>query len=88
LSKKDEDILEAIDIMVQERLKELKFNRYIQVKITVDNGNNTYDVLYNNQTIPNVKVRAGLTLSVNDICYCMIPNNQFSLLFLDCKVPN
>jgi len=80
------NILESIDILIEERLKELKFNRYIQVKVTVDNGNNTYDVLYNNQTIPNVKGRNGSIFSVNDVCWATIPNNQFSLMFLDTQI--
>jgi hypothetical protein len=82
-----EILMESVDILINERLKNLSFNRYIEAKVTVDHENDTYDVLYNNQTITNVKVRAGLSLTVGDIVYIMIPNNQFSNLFIDLQVP-
>jgi len=87
MSNKKEILMESIDILVAERLKTLKFNRYIEAKVTVDNGDGTYAVLYNNQTIPSVKVRAGLSLIVGNIVYIMIPNNEFSRMFIDCKAP-
>lgn len=87
MSKINDSILEAIDIMVQERIKNLNFNRYIQVQVTVVNANGTYNVTYKGQTITNVKARPGSTFAVNNVCWACIPNNEFSFLFLDLIVP-
>jgi len=67
MSNKKEILMESIDILIAERLKQLKFNNSIQVNISTVNIDGTYDV--------------------GDVCWALIPNNEFSLLFLDCKIP-
>jgi len=87
MSNKKEILMESIDILIAERLKQLKFNNSIQVNISTVNIDGTYDVLYHKQTITNVKAREGTSFIVGDVCWALIPNNEFSLLFLDCKIP-
>lgn len=87
MSKKDNDILDAIKIMIEEENKKLEFNRYIQVIVTTTNSDGSYDVKYKGQTIPSVKPRMNTTFSLNDVCYACLPNNQINFIFLDTKIP-
>lgn len=80
-------VLDAIEIMVQKRLKEVGNNYYIVAKVIAVNGDNTYDIFYHNSPINNVKARAGLTLAVNDVVYCCVVNGIFSQMFIDLIVP-
>lgn len=83
----EESIFNAIDTIINRRLKDLKFNYYIQGKVLAINPNGTVNIDYHNQTIPNVKVKAGVNLSVNNIVYVCVPNNELSFLFVDCVMP-
>lgn len=80
------NIINAVEKLINIKFKELKFNYYKEGKIQTDNGDGTYNVLINEE-IFTVKARAGLTLSVNDIVYIMIPNGNESFKFIDMKRP-
>ena len=79
-------ILDAIDYLIDNRLKYLKFNRYATGKIITINEDNTYNVEINGE-ISVLKAREDLILLVSDIVYIMVPNNNFSFAFIDCKRP-
>lgn len=80
-------ILDAINNLIKKALKTAKFDYTFSGKILTDNGNGTYDVLYNDQTLNNVKSKDGLSLLVNDIVYIRVVQNNFSEKYIDCKRP-
>lgn len=84
-NKDKEELMKSIDILIIERLKNLKFNYYIEAEILTDNGDGTYNVSFNNKTLSNIKAREGLTLLVNDIVLICIVNGNFSNKFIDLK---
>lgn len=87
-SEIENNLLDAIDIMIHERFKELvKSNYYIEASITKNNGNNTYEINYNDSILPSVKVRQGLALQVGDIVLVCVVNGNFSNKFIDLKRP-
>ena len=79
-------ILDAIDYLIDNRLKYLKFNRTTTGKITAINLDNTYNVEINGE-ISVLKAREDLILLVDDIVYVEIPNNNFSFAYINCKRP-
>lgn len=80
-------ILDTIDIMIQERLKKLSFNYYIEAKIETVNADGTYNIEWNGTVLNNVKARNGLTLNVGDIVLVCVVNGNFSNKFIDLKRP-
>lgn len=80
-------ILDTIDIMIQERLKKLPFNYYIEAKIETINNDGTYNIEWNGAILNNVKARNGLTLNVSDIVLVCVVNGNFSNKFIDLKRP-
>ena len=80
-------IIDAIETVVNKRLKEIRFNYYIEGKILTDNGDGTYDVEYNQQTLSSVKARSGLILAVGNIVFICVVNGDFSNKFIDCVRP-
>jgi len=87
MSNQKEILMESIDILIAERLRNFKYNYYITGKITVVNVDGTYNLTYNGDTLTNIKTREGLTLIVGDIVYICIVNGNFSEKFIDCKRP-
>ena len=79
-------IFEAINYLVNKKINNLKFNRYVTGKIITINEDNTYNVEINGE-ISILKAREDLILLINDIVYIMVPNNNFSFAFIDCKRP-
>lgn len=86
LSSKDaNDILEACQIMINEAIKNAKFNRDIQASIIAINTDGTYDIKYQNGIANNVKADPDKTFAVNDVCWVEVPNNEMSLFYIKCK---
>lgn len=82
-----ESILKSIDLMIQEKVKEIKFDYTITAKVlSFNSSNNAYTVLYNGSELP-IKARPGLTLQPDDIVYIRIVQGNFSEKFIDCKKP-
>lgn len=80
-------ILDTIDIMIQERLKKLSFNYYIEAKIETINNDGTYNIEWNGTVLNNIKSRDGLILNVGDIVLICVVNGNFSNKFIDLKRP-
>lgn len=76
--------LDAIEIMINEKLKGLKFNSVIDGTITEVINSNTYkvDILNNIETLSCVNTQEYL---VGDIVYVIIFNNNFSDKKILCK---
>lgn len=82
-----EEILKSINILVDKKLKSLKFNYYIEGKITAVNSNGNYKVLINGE-YEDLTAREGLSLKVNDVVLILVPNANTSFKFIDLKRPN
>jgi len=80
--KYENNILDAIDILIAKRLENLKYNYYLDGKILVDNLDGTYDVQINGETSV-LKARAELTLVANDLVLVCVVNGNFSNRFID-----
>lgn len=80
-------ILDTIDIMIQERLKKLSFNYYIEAKIETINNDGTYNIEWNGTVLNNIKSRDELILNVGDIVLICVVNGNFSNKFIDLKRP-
>lgn len=77
-------ILEAIEIMIDEKIKSLKFNYVIDGTITEIIDTNTYKVnLFDN--IETLKSMDGQEYTVGDIVYVIIFNNNYSNKKILCK---
>lgn len=80
-------ILDTIDVMIQERLKRLSFNYYIEAKIETVNDDGTCNIEWNGTVLNNIKARNGLILNVGDIVLVCVVNGNFSNKFIDLKRP-
>lgn len=85
-SEIQDEILKSINIMINKRLKELKFNYYIEGKITTVNGDGTYTVKINGED-ETLSARSGLTLAVGEVVLICVPNGNTSFKFIDLKRP-
>ena len=87
MPKSDEELqqemLEAVDILVNGRIEKLKYNYYITGKVSeVDNVKKEY-VVNINGNYHTLKARQGLVVNVNDSVYICVVNNDFSDKFID-----
>lgn len=78
-----ENILKAIDILIQDRMKSLKFDYTFSAIIKTDNGSDNFTVTYNGQDY-DINARAGLTLTAGDVVYVRCVQGDFSQKFIDC----
>ena len=79
-------IFEAIDSLVQERLKQLKYNYVVEGKITEVISPTTFKVEIDDfEHI--IKSINEITYVLDDIVYILIMNNDFSNKFILCKRP-
>lgn len=77
-------ILEAIEIMIDEKIKSLKFNYVIDGTITEVIDTNTYKVnLFDN--IETLKSMNGQEYTVGDIVYVIVFNDNYSNKKILCK---
>ena len=86
MDKYQENLLQAIDIIVEERLKNLKFNYTITGKVTEVIDSVNYKALINNEE-SKVKAINGQTYLVNDVVYVLMQNNNKSDRLILCKIP-
>jgi hypothetical protein len=84
--KYEEYILNAIDILIKQRLADLGYCYYLDGKIVKINDDGTYDTNINGE-IYTLKAREGLNLSLNNIVKVMIANGNFQDKFIDLKRP-
>ena len=81
-----EKLLESIDTMIEERMKELKFNYTIDAKIIEDLTSSEYKILYNGDEYK-AKAINNQTYKVDDLVYVLVLNNDFSNKKILCKIP-
>lgn len=82
----EEKLLKSIDILIDGKLKKLKFNYYIEGKIISINSDGTYNVKINGSD-EKLSTREGLSLVVNDVVLILVPNGNTSFKFIDIKRP-
>ena len=78
-------LLEAIDIAVENKLKKLGFNYYVDGVIKGKNIDNTYNVLINGEIYNNVPSKNNFEYSVNDVVQVLIKNGNWNKKFIDDK---
>ena len=82
--KKAQDaLLEAIDIMIENKLKKLNFNYYVDGVIQSKNNDNTYDVLINGAVYKNIPSKHNFDYSVNDTVQILVKNGNWNKKFID-----
>lgn len=79
-------ILDACKIIVENQIKNLKYNYYIDGVVTKKNSDETYNIRNSGNIFENVKARTGLTLSEGDSVQIMIKNGDFNNKFIDDKI--
>ena len=75
-------IIDAIKTIVDSKINEGPFDITKNAKITQSLGNNTYDILLDNNTYRKIKSNGDTSYNVNDIVKVMIPQNNPSLMFI------
>lgn len=74
-------LINAIEIVVGEKLKHLSFNYYIEGRVVnVEESRATVTI---NGTNTSVSIRKGLTLNPNDIVLILVPNGDYNRKFID-----
>lgn len=76
-------ILDACRIIVENQIKNLKYNYYIDGIVTKKNGDGTYNIKNSGNTFENIKARTGLVFSEGDSVQIMIKNGDFNNKFID-----
>ncbi len=79
-------ILDACRIIVENQIKNLKYNYYIDGIVTKKNGDGTYNIKNSGNTFGNIKARTGLILNEGDSVQIMIKNGDFNNKFIDDKI--
>lgn len=85
--KEKEELLEAINILVQGGFKNLKFSRHVEGTIMQVNANNTYDVLIDGEITNNLKAIDNKIYKRGDVVKILIVNNNYSEKYIDFKKP-
>jgi len=86
LKRLTEEVLRAVDIIIETALKQLAFNYYITGRIKTINGDGKYLVTIDEKD-ETLKAREGVTLISGDIVFITVPNGNRSHAFIDCKRP-
>lgn len=74
-------LINAIDIVIGERIKHLSFNYYIEGRVVSVSGKTATCIVNNLQT--NIPIRSGLSLRKDDIVLILVPNGNYSKKFVD-----
>lgn len=77
-------ILNAVDKLVEDKLKKAKFSYYIDGEITAVVGEK-YTVVSGNSTYTNLPARTGVTYEVGDLVQICVKNGDSSRKFIDDK---
>lgn len=84
--KTQEALLQAIDIMINQKLRNLGFNYYVDGVIKKDNGDGTYNVLINGTTYNSVPAKNNFAYSVSDVVQVLIKNGNWNKKIIDDKI--
>ncbi|MBS4539829.1 hypothetical protein GOQ27_15245 [Clostridium sp. D2Q-11] len=77
MKDKDTNILEACNILIDAKLKSMKFNKTLEGKVTEVIDSSTYKVNINNEEYKIRKLNDDI-YQVGDIVFVLIINNNFS----------
>jgi len=83
----EESLLNGVNKMIDRKLENYTPKDVIEGQILTINVDGTSDVLYLGQTLSNVPVREGLSLSVGQIVIIKIMYNNFSFKYVDLVRP-
>jgi hypothetical protein len=84
MEKEQNAILEAIDIIVKKRLRNLGFDYYVDGVITAVNiSQNVYTVLINGVSYENIPAKHKLVYQLNDVVQVLIKNGNWKKKFID-----
>lgn len=76
-------LLETIDIMIKNKLKNLSFNYYVDGVIKKKNDDDTYNVLINGKIYNNISSKNNFEYSINDVVQILIKNGNWKKKFID-----
>jgi hypothetical protein len=82
MNKEQEALLKTIDIMIEQKIKNLGFNYYVDGTVKKVNNDNTYDVLINGAEYKNIPSENKLSYSINDVVQVLIKNGNWSKKFI------
>lgn len=85
MNARQEKLLNSIEMMITEKVKQLKLDYTITAKVLSQSGD-IYTVGYQGGEL-SVKAREGLDLLLDDIVYIRVVQGNFSEKFIDCKKP-
>ena len=81
--KMQDALLEAIGVMIDNKLKKLKFNYYVDGVINKVNNDKTYSVLINGATYENIPSKNNFAYQVGDSVQILIKNGDWNKKFID-----
>lgn len=81
MTKEQKELLETIKTMIGYNNKKLQFNKYVEGNVIADGNDGTYEVMINNQKYT-LKAREGLTVSIGQVYWVCIVNNDFSKKYI------
>lgn len=83
MTKEQSAIIQSMKILINDAIKKMKFNRYIDGVIKGINDDDTYNVSINNVEYKNIPSKNNFVYSVNDVVQILIKNGDFSRKFID-----
>lgn len=82
--KMQEAIIKAIDTIVNDKLKKIKYNYYVDGIIqNKSHTGNSYDVLIANETYKNIPSKHKLKYNVGDVVQILVKNGDWNKKFID-----
>ena len=81
--KQAKDLLNAVSIMINTAINNLKFNKKKKAVIVSLNIDGTADIKINDEIFENIKIRTGLSPVENEVVWVEIPNNNINEMYID-----
>lgn len=75
--KAQEKLLEAIDKLIEGRLKGLSFNYCVEGNIHKVNTNGTYDIKINGEIYTNIRSISSETYTINNVVSVLVVNGRW-----------
>lgn len=86
MSVLQDKIINAIELIIDEKINQLAFNKTLEGKITAVLTAPNYTIVYNGDEYT-AKAINGETYLVGDRVYILVLNNNFSNKIILCKIP-
>lgn len=74
-------LLNAINTIVDNKIKNLPYVKFVKGKVTLVN-NNEANVVINNNEYENIRIMQGLSLQENDTVWLLVKNNDITKAFI------